>query len=97
MQIFVCLHLKIECVTVKACVYYLFFQQMIAFKKYEKCFLFYLKCSFRSQDIQIFVFPFPPLLLPVGHCFSGWLKINLKVYDLLNCLNKNLITLKLCP
>ena len=26
---------------------------------------------------------------PVGHCFIGWPKINLKVYDVVNCLNKN--------
>ena len=26
------------------------------------------------------------------HCFRGWLKINLTVYDVINCLNKNLIT-----
>ena len=28
-------------------------------KNYEKCFLFHLKSSFRSRDIQIFVFFFP--------------------------------------
>ena len=31
------------------------------------------------------------LFLPVSHCFSAWSKINLKVYDTINCLNKNLI------
>ena len=31
------------------------FHQMIALLKYEKC-LFHLKSSFRSPDIQIFVF-----------------------------------------
>ena len=39
------------------------FHQMIALLKYEKC-LFHLKSSFRSPDIQIFVFsyfPFFPL------------------------------------
>ena len=39
-----------------ACVCYLFFSSNS--KNYEKCFLFHLKTSFRSQDIQIFVFPF---------------------------------------
>ena len=76
----------------------------------EKCFLLYLKNSFRSQDIQIFVFLSSPLFPPVSHCFSGCSKINLKVYDVINWLNKNLIThfvwylekkkdmaLKLCP
>ena len=28
----------------------------------------------------------------VSHCVRGWSKINLKVYDIINCLNKNLIT-----
>ena len=58
-------------------------------------FLFHLKSSFLSQDIQIFVFPSFPFFLPVSHCFrawSAWSKINLKLYDVINCLNKNLIT-----
>ena len=62
------------------------------FKKYEKCFLFHLKSSFRSWDIQVFVFSSSPLFLPVSHCFSGWSKKNLKVYDAINCISKNLIT-----
>ena len=33
-----------------------------------------------------------PLFFPVSHCFRGCLKINLKVYDVINCPNKNLIT-----
>ena len=33
------------------------------------------------------------LFLPVSHCLRAWLKINLnKVYDIINCLSKNLIT-----
>ena len=66
--------------------------QMIALKKFEKCFLFHLKSSFRSRDIRFFVFLSFPLFLPAGHCFGGWSKINLKVHDVINCLNKNLIT-----
>ena len=31
-------------------------------------------------------------LFSMGLCFMGWLKINLKVYDIINCLNKNLVT-----
>ena len=45
----------------QACVHY--FHQMLIFspsdspsKNYEKCFLFHLKSSLRSRDIQIFVF-----------------------------------------
>ena len=56
-----------------------------------QCFLFHLKSSFSSRDIQIFVFPSFPLFLSVSHCFRGWSKINLKVYNVINCLNKNLI------
>ena len=33
-----------------------------------------------------------PLFFPVSHCIRGWFKRNLKVYDVINCLNKNLIT-----
>ena len=68
------------------------FNQMITLQNYEKCFLFHLKSSFRSWDIQIFVFSSSPLFFPVSHCFRGWSKKNLKVYDVINCLNKNLIT-----
>ena len=87
------------------------FNQMIALQKLWKMFfLFHLKSYFRSRDIQFFVFPSSPLFLPVSHCVRVCLKINLKVYDIIDCLNKNLIThfvwnlgkekgmtLKLCP
>ena len=80
--------------TFKACVcryFSFFFHQMTALKWLQKiCFLFHLKSSFHCQDIQIFVFPSSTLLLPVSHWLKGWWKINLKVYDLSNCLNKNL-------
>ena len=32
------------------------------------------------------------IFFPVHQCFRGWSKINLKAYDVINCLNKNLIT-----
>ena len=70
---------------------FLFLTKWQPFKNYEKYSLFHLESSFRSWDIQIFLFSSSPLFLPVSHCFSGWLKINLKVYDATNCLNKNLI------
>ena len=44
------------------------------------------KGSFYSQDIQIFVFASSPLFLPVSYCLRGLFK----VYDVINCLNKNL-------
>ena len=55
-------------------------------------FLFHLKSSFRSQDIQIFVFLSSSLFLLVSHCFRVSSKINVKVYGVINCLNKNVIT-----
>ena len=58
---------------------------------YEKCFLFHLKSSFCSRYIQIFVFPTSLQFFPVNHCLRWWFKINLKVYNVSNCLNKNLI------
>ena len=54
-----------------------FFTKWQLFKNCEKCFLFHLKSSFRSRDIQFFVFLSLPLFLPVNHCFRGWSKINL--------------------
>ena len=70
---------------------FIFFAKWKPFKNYKKCFLFHIKNSFHSLDIQIFVFPSFHLYLPVGHCFRGLSKINLKVYDIINCLNENLI------
>ena len=82
---------------IKACVRYFFnkfsfFTKRYLFKNYERYFLFHLKSFFRSWDIQIFVFSSSPLFLLVSHCFRAWSKINLKVYDVINCLNKNLMT-----
>ena len=58
----------------------------------ENVFLLHLKSSFRSWDIRNCVFPSSPLFLPVIHCFKGCSKINVKVTDVINCLNKNFIT-----
>ena len=54
-------------------------------------FLFHLKSFFRSRGIQIFVFPSTRFFLPAGHCYKGWLKTNLKIYEIIICLNNNLI------
>ena len=58
----------------------------------KNVFLFHLKSSFRSPDIQIFVIRSSLFFPPVTHCFGGSLKINLKFDDVITCLNKNLIT-----
>ena len=42
--------------------------------------------------LKIFKFFFSSLLfLPVSHCYIAWSKINLKVYDIINCVNKTII------
>ena len=66
--------------------------QMIALQKLWKIFFFHLKSSFRSRDIQVVLLPPSSFCLPVSHCSRAWSKINLKVYGVINCLNKNLIT-----
>ena len=61
-------------------------------KTIKKCFLFCLKSSFRSRDIQIFAFPSSPFFLSVASCFRGWSKTNFKVHAVITYLNNNLIT-----
>ena len=70
----------------------LFFTKLYPFKSFEKGFLFHLKSSFRFRDIQIFVFSSSPLFSTVSHCLRRWSKRNPKVYDVISCLNKNLVT-----
>ena len=78
---------------VSAIFYQIFiFHQMIAFTKLWKMFFISSKKFFsclRYSNFCIFLFPF---FFPVSHCFRGWSKKNLKIYDVINCLNKNLIT-----
>ena len=57
----------------------------------KNAFLFYQKNSFCSLDIHIFVLPSSRVFSPVSHCFRGWSKVNLKVYDVIKCLCENLI------
>ena len=81
----------------KACVCY--FYQIFIFspndspsKTMKNAFYFIKKALFDLQIIKFFYFRPSLLFLPVGHCFRGWLKINLKVYDTINCLNKNSVS-----
>ena len=79
----------------KACVCY--FHQMFIFSpndspsKNEKCFLFHLESYLFSRYSKKIFLSFL-LFLPVGHCFGGWLKRNLNIHHVINCLNKNSIT-----
>ena len=74
------------------CGLYFFSTKLLPFKYYEKYFLFRLKSNFCSQVIETFVFLSSTIFLPAGHCFRGWSKIILKIYDVINFLNENLIT-----
>ena len=65
---------------------------MIAYKKLWKMFFISFKKLFpfsRYSDFSISVFPFFPI---ASHCFRGWSKMNLKVYNIMICPNKNLLT-----
>ena len=54
--------------------------------------------SFGSQDVKFFVLSPSPLFFPGNYCFRTWSKINAKVHDVINCLNKSIVTncLKSC-
>ena len=78
----------------KACVCYFFsnffFHQMIALQKLWKMFFISSKKLFsfsRCSNFCISIFSSFSLCQP----FRVWSEINLKVYDVINCLNKNLI------
>ena len=84
------MHLNLKLAS--AIFYQIFFSdRMIALQKLRKMFFISSKKLFlfsRYSDFCISVFS---SFSPVSHCFRGWSKINLKVYDVINCLNKNLI------
>ena len=77
---------------VSAIFYQIFiFHQMIALQKLWKMFFISSKKLFsfsRYSNFCIFVFP---SCSPVSHCFRDWCEKNLKVYDVINFLNKNVI------
>ena len=68
------------------------FHRMIALWKLWKMFFISSEKLFsfsRYSDFCISVFHF---FLPVSHCFSGRSKKNPEIYDVINCLRKNVIT-----
>ena len=85
-------HFNLKLVSAIFYQFFIFHQTRQPFKNYAKCLLFHLRSSFCSRDIQIFIFMSSPLFLPVSHYFGGWSKIDREVYEIINCLNKNLIT-----
>ena len=61
-------------------------------KTMEATFYFIYKALFVLEIFNFLHFCRPHLFLLVGHCFRGSSKMNLKVHDVINCLNKNSIT-----
>ena len=58
----------------------------IAFQKLWKIFFISSKKLFSFSRYSNFCNPVFPSFFPVCHCFRGWSKKNLKVYDVINCL-----------
>ena len=71
------------------------FHQMIALQKLWKKFFISSKKLFLILRYYSFCMRVrPPLFFSLSaiHCFRDWSKINRKVYDVINCPTKNLIT-----
>ena len=66
------------------------FYQMIDLQKLRKMFISSRKLFSFSIYSNFYICCFPYFFL-VSHCFWGLIKRNLKVYDVINCLNENLI------
>ena len=81
----------------KACVsyfvtFFFFFHQMVALQKLWKMVFIWSEKLFSFSRYSIFcIFIFPSFFI-VSHCFRAWFKIILKVYGVINFINKNLIT-----
>ena len=63
---------------------------MIALQKLWKMFFISSKKLFSFSRYSNFLYLHLPLFFPVSHCFRSWFKKNVKVYDVINCLSKNL-------
>ena len=60
-----------------------------------KIVLLYLKIYFCPRDIHVFVYPSSPLFSLLAIALENdWLKLNIKVYDVTNRLNKKLVYLE---
>ena len=68
------------------------FHQIIALQKLWKMFFYFIwKALFFLEIFKFLYFRLHLFFFSVSHCFRGWSKKNLKVYDVINCLN-NVIT-----
>ena len=69
---------------------FLFFHQTIALQKLWKMIFISSKKLFSFSRYSIFCVSVLPFFLRVGHCFRGWSNLNLKVHDVINCLNSSI-------
>ena len=65
---------------------------MVALPNLWKMFFISSKKLFLFSRYSNFCISVFPSVFPVSHCFRGWSKISLKVCEVINCINKNLIT-----
>ena len=78
---------------VSATFYQIFiFHQMIALQKLWKMFFISPKKLISFSRYSNFCIFFSPSFFPCQPLLRGWFKKNFKIYDLINCLIKNLIT-----
>ena len=69
------------------------FHHMIALQKLWKRFFILSKKLFSFlRYLHFCIFIFPSLFPCQSLFYRGWSKKNFKIYDVINCLNKNLIT-----
>ena len=68
------------------------FHQIIALQKLWKMFFISSKKLFSFSTCSNFCISVFPCFLPVSHCFRYCSKTNVKVYGVINCLNKILTT-----
>ena len=85
--------LRISLKLLSAIFYKIFiFHQMTAFQKLWKVFFVSSRKLLSFLRYSNFCIYISTSFSPCQHCFRGWSKKNLKVYDVINCPNKNLIT-----
>ena len=68
------------------------FHQIMVLQKLWNMFFYFIKKALFVLEIFKFLYFLLPLFFPVNYCLRGWSKKNLKIYDVINCLKKNLIT-----
>ena len=85
-------HLLVWCLKLVSTIFYqvIVSHQIILFLTLQKLWkMFFISSKNLFSFLRCSNYLSSPLFIPVRHCFRGWLKINLKVCDVINCLNIN--------